>query len=103
MLGGWRSWPRRWMTGVAASGSVRRSAAPARPANATRSRSRRMKKDRSEAVSRILSAFDRLRERRRDDHSSSLAIADEIERPTREPSTGRHDSTGCEPDEDAPL
>jgi len=41
------------------------------------------KKDRSEAVSRILFASTGLRRLRRDDHSSSLAIAGEIERPTR--------------------
>jgi len=42
------------------------------------------KKDRSEAVSRILSPPPRLAALRRgDDHSSSLAIAGEIERPTR--------------------
>ena len=41
------------------------------------------------AVSRILSAFARLRELRRDDHSSSPGIADGIKRPTRKLRTDR--------------
>ena len=41
------------------------------------------------AVSRILSAFARLRERRRDDHSSRPGIADGLKRPTRKLRTGR--------------
>jgi len=41
------------------------------------------------AVSRILSAFAGLRQLRRDDHSSSSAIAGGIKRPTRKLRTGR--------------
>ena len=41
------------------------------------------------AVSRILSAFARLRERPRDDHSSRPGIADGLKRPTRKLRTGR--------------
>ncbi len=41
------------------------------------------------AVSRILSAFARLREHRRDDHSSRPGIADGLKRPTRRLRTGR--------------
>jgi hypothetical protein len=41
------------------------------------------------AVSRILSAFTRLRERQRDDHSSRPGIADGLKRPTRRLRTGR--------------